>query len=177
MSELGVFMAKLSKSRMVWAINETQSMRQASKLCGVAYNTFKKYAKLYDIWAPLESNAGISQGSSGGLKPVELEDIFAGKNPSYSTTKLLHRCFREGYLAEECSNCGYDEYRPSDMTKPLMLDYLDDDQTNKELTNLRVLCYCCYYILKMDRLDVDVPANVKSFQKAIYNAFNRSSKS
>ena len=133
MSELGVFMAKLSKSRMVWAINETQSMRQASKLCGVAYNTFKKYAKLYDIWAPLESNAGISQGSSGGLKPVELEDIFAGKNPSYSTTKLLHRCFREGYLAEECSNCGYDEYRPSDMTKPLMLDYLDDDQTNRKL--------------------------------------------
>ena len=171
------FMAKVSKSKVVWAINETQSMRQASQLLGLAYNTFKKYAKLYEVWAPLETNAGIPQRSSGGLKPAELEDIFAGKNPSYSSTKLLHRCFREGYLAEECSNCGYDEYRPSDMTKPLMLDYLDDDQTNKELANLRVLCYCCYYILKMDRLEVEVPANVKSFQKAIYTAFNQSSKS
>jgi len=63
------------------------------------------------------------------------------------------------------------------MTKPLMLDYLDDDQTNKDLANLRVLCYCCYYILKMDRLEVEVPANVKSFQKAIYTAFNQSNES
>ena len=172
MSELGVFMAKLSKSRMVWAINETQSMRQASKLCGVAYNTFKKYAKLYDIWAPLESNAGISQGSSGGLKPVELEDIFAGKNPSYSTTKLLHRCFREGYLAEECSNCGEDRYRPSDMSKPLMLDYMDDDATNKDIANLRVLCFNCFYLMKGQRLDVKIPQNVKQLQKAVGNLFS-----
>lgn len=165
-------MAKLSKSRMVWAINETQSMRQASKLCGVAYNTFKKYAKLYDIWAPLESNAGISQGSSGGLKPVELEDIFAGKNPSYSTTKLLHRCFREGYLAEECSNCGEDRYRPSDMSKPLMLDYMDDDATNKDIANLRVLCFNCFYLMKGQRLDVKIPQNVKQLQKAVGNLFS-----
>ena len=170
-------MAKVSKSKVVWAINETQSMRQASQLLGLAYNTFKKYAKLYEVWAPLETNAGIPQRSSGGLKPAELEDIFAGKNPSYSSTKLLHRCFREGYLAEECSNCGHDEYRASDMTKPLMLDYLDDNQSNKELSNLRVLCYNCYYLLKMDRLEVEVPANVKSFQKAIYTAFNLSDKS
>ena len=37
-------MAKVSKSKVVWAINETQSMRQASQLLGLAYNTFKKYA-------------------------------------------------------------------------------------------------------------------------------------
>ena len=37
----------LSKDRMGWAINETTSMRQAAVLLGVAYNTFKKYAKMY----------------------------------------------------------------------------------------------------------------------------------
>ena len=165
-------MAKVSKSKVVWAINETQSMRQASQLLGLAYNTFKKYAKLYEVWAPLETNAGIPQRSSGGLKPAELEDIFAGKNPSYSSTKLLHRCFREGYLAEECSNCGYDEYRPSDMTKPLMLDYLDDDGTNKELANLRVLCYNCFFIMKGKRLKVKVPKNIRGLQKAVGNLFS-----
>ena len=55
MTEMELFMAKISKSKVVWAINETQSMRQASQLLGIAYNTFKKYAKLYEVWAPLES--------------------------------------------------------------------------------------------------------------------------
>ena len=35
-------MTKVSKSKIVWAINETQSMRQAAQLLGIAYNTFKK---------------------------------------------------------------------------------------------------------------------------------------
>ena len=164
-------MTKLSKSRIVWAINETQSMRQAAKICNVAYNTFKKYAKLYDVWEPIKSFKGIKHTSTGGLKPPELIDIFAGENPNYSTAKLQYRMCREGFLAEECSNCGYDEYRAKDMSKPLMLDYLDDDSTNKDLANLRLLCYNCFYLLKLDRLDVVTPANVKSFQKAVYNVF------
>ena len=52
-------MAKLSKSKIVWAINETQSMKQAAKLLNVAYNTFKKYAKLYEVFQPVESQKGI----------------------------------------------------------------------------------------------------------------------
>ena len=102
-----------------------------------------------------------------------MSDVLSGKNPNYSSTKLAKRLCREGLLAEECSNCGFDTYRPKDMTKPLMLDYLDDDQTNKELSNLRLLCYNCYYLLKMDRLGVDTPASVKSFQKAVYNVFSK----
>ena len=169
---IGAFMTKLSKSRIEWAINETQSMKQAAKLLNVAYHTFKKYAKLYEVFHPAESLIGIKRTTSGGYKQPELEDIFAGHNPNYSDTKLLHRCYREGYLAEECNNCGFDEYRPKDMMKPLMLDYLDDDSTNKALSNLRLLCYNCFYILKMDRLGVNTPENVKSFQKAIIQVFS-----
>ena len=168
-------MAKISKSKVVWAINETQSMRQASQLLGIAYNTFKKYAKLYEVWAPLESAKGISQRGTTGFKPVELAEIFSGKHPSYSDTKLLHRCFREGYLAEECGNCGYDEYRASDMSKPLMLDYMDDDGTNKDLANLRALCFNCLYIMKGKRLKVDTPQNVKQLQKAVSQLFSSES--
>ena len=159
----------ISKSKIVWSINETTSMKSASKLLGISYNTFKKYAKQYQVFQPSPPPGRYRESG----KPIELSDILSGKNPDYSSTKLLKRLLREGYLEECCGNCGYDEYRTSDMSKPLMLDYLDDDQTNKELANLRVLCYNCYYILKMDRLDVDVPANVKSFQKALYNTFSR----
>ena len=104
-----------------------------------------------------------------------MSDILSGKNPDYSSTKLLKRLLREGYLEECCGNCGYDEYRTSDMSKPLMLDYLDDDQTNKELANLRVLCYNCYYILKVKRNEVEIPSNVQSFTEAINKAFSTDS--
>lgn len=161
-------MAKLSKSKIVWAINETKSMHSAAKLLHVAYNTFKKYAKRYEVFEA--QPAGRTKGGSG-MKPIELSAIFAGDNPNYSNAKLQYRLCQEGFLAEECSNCGYDEYRARDMSKPLILDYLDDDSTHKDLTNLRILCYNCFYLLKLDRLTVVTPSNVKSFQKAVYNVF------
>ena len=165
-------MAIPSKDKMKWGINQTLSMRQAAKLMGVAYNTFKKYAKLYEVFQPVESQKGIKHTTTGGHKPTELERIFAGKNPNYSTTKLLHRCFREGYLKEECCNCGESRYRASDMSKPLMLDYMDDDFSNKELINLRVLCFNCFFIMKGQRLKVKQPKNVRQFKKAVGNLFS-----
>ena len=37
----------LTKGRIEWAIKQTKSISQASKLCEVSYNTCRKYAKLY----------------------------------------------------------------------------------------------------------------------------------
>jgi len=173
MSVKELFMAKISKSKIVWAINETKSMHSAAKLLRVAYNTFKKYAKLYEVFDA--QPAYRPKGIPGGAKPVELSEIFNGNNPNYSNAKLQYRLCREGFLAEECSNCGYEEYRANDMTKPLLLDYLDDDSTNKDIANLRLLCYNCYYLLKLDRVGPEIPASVKSFQKAVYNAFSKQS--
>ncbi len=99
-------------------------------------------------------------------------EIFSGKRPSYSDTKLLHRCFREGYLEECCGNCGYDEYRASDMSKPLMLDYMYDDVCNKDLSNLLALCFNCFFIMKGKRLKVDTPKNVKQLRKAVSQLFS-----
>ena len=35
----------IPKGKIEWAINSTQSIRAAAQFLGVAYNTFKKYAK------------------------------------------------------------------------------------------------------------------------------------
>ena len=78
-------------------------------------------------------------------------------------------------MEECCSNCGYDEYRSSDMSKPLMLDYLDDDGTNKDLSNIRALCFNCFFIMKGKRLKVDTPQNVKQLQKAVSKLFSSES--
>ena len=158
----------LSKAKIQWAIDQTVSMRKAALLLNCAYNTFKKYAKMYDLWQPAPK-AGVYKDGSG--KPVELLSILSGEHPNYSTAKLKRRLCREGYLSEECNNCGYDEYRPADMKKPLMLDYLDDDPTNKDLGNLRLLCFNCFFLLKLDRLEVKDPANVRSFKRAVKEVF------
>jgi len=158
----------LSKAKIQWAIDQTTSMRKAALLLNCAYNTFKKYAKMHDLWDPAPKS-GVYKDGSG--KPVELLSILSGEHPTYSTAKLKRRLCREGYLAEECSNCGYDEYRPADMRKPLMLDYLDDDASNKDLGNLRLLCFNCFFLLKLDRLEVKDPANVRSFKRAVKEVF------
>ena len=46
---------QLSKSRIEWAIHNTQSMTQAARLLGIAYNTFKKYAEQYSLFQPAEN--------------------------------------------------------------------------------------------------------------------------
>ena len=40
----------IPKSKIEWAIQNTRSIRAASKFLGVSYNTFKKYAKMYDLF-------------------------------------------------------------------------------------------------------------------------------
>jgi len=173
MSQEAQMSSRLSKDRIQWAINETRSMKQASLLLNVAYNTFKKYAVQYDLWQPNPSGPRtMNTGLPRGFKPTEIADILSGKNPNYSTTKLQYRLVREGYLEECCSNCGYEEYRTSDMTKPLQLDYLDNDDTNKDFSNLRLLCYNCYYLLKLDQKGPSVPSNVESFTKAVNGLFS-----
>ena len=158
----------IPKQKIQWAIDNSVSMRKAAYLIPCAYNTFKKYAKMYDLWEP-GSQSGVYKDAAG--KPVELLSILSGEHPNYSTAKLQKRLCKEAYLAEECSNCGYDEYRIEDMSKPLMLDYLDDDPTNKHLDNLRLLCYNCFYLLKLNRLEVKTEANVRSFKRAVRAAF------
>ena len=158
----------LSKSKMRWAIDQTTSMRKASLLYPCAYNTFKKYAKLYGLWEPGKQSVIYKDGAG---KPVELISILSGEHPNYSTAKLQKRLTQEAYLAEECSNCGYDEYLISDMSKPLMLEYFEDDPTNKSLDNLSLLCYNCFFLLKLDRLEVKTEANVRSFKRAVKDLF------
>jgi transposase len=53
----------MRKGRIKWCISETGglSMRQASKISGVSYPAFRKWAKIYDLWCPNQSGKGISK--------------------------------------------------------------------------------------------------------------------
>ena len=40
----------IPKSRIEWAIRSTMSIKAAARYLGIAYNTFKKYAIMYDLF-------------------------------------------------------------------------------------------------------------------------------
>lgn len=130
------------------AIDKTLSMRQASKYVGVSFNTFKKYAKRYDLWKPV-SGKGIPHDTVPvwGLK---IKDLLDGQNPNYPHWKLQEKLIKHGYLIEKCNNCGEDRLRENDLKGPMLLDYLDNDQTNRHIDNLRLLCFNCYFLFKKD---------------------------
>ena len=47
--------------RIKQAVQTTPSMFQASKVVGCDFKTFRKWAKIYDLWFPNQSGKGISK--------------------------------------------------------------------------------------------------------------------
>ena len=141
----------LSKHNIELAIKSTQSMGQAGLYMGVAKNTFKKYAKLHGLWDPKKSSAGIRKtGNVGSQLKHDLKAILEGKNPNpYREDTLLTKGIREGYIACRCDNCSADftHIDTADRQPPLILDFLDRNPMNTELSNLRALCFNCVYEL------------------------------
>ena len=54
----------LTEGQIKWAIQQTKSMTQASKVLNVTYTTFKKYAKRYDLFKPNQEGRGIPKRRS-----------------------------------------------------------------------------------------------------------------
>ena len=143
------------QSEIEHAMKNSQSNRGAAKFLGLHYNTYKKYAKMYfnkdgvSLFEAHKNQAGIGlkhKSRKGYKERYPLEEVLAGMHPDHPTDKLKQRLFREAYKAEACESCGFDEKRITDLTAPLLLDWVDGDKTNHELDNLRVLCMNCYYL-------------------------------
>ena len=87
----------IPRDRIVRAIEESESMHKAAQSLHTSYNTFKKYAKKYDVWKPLPSSAGVSRARKvtwSGLKPLDVE------------LKFQKELIREFVLPQRCSCCG-----------------------------------------------------------------------
>ena len=158
----------IPKSRIEWAIRSTLSIRAAAQYLGVSYNTFKKYAKMYDLFEQNKNQAGTGITSKGNTGwGVKIQDLFDGKNPNYPHWKLQERVVRDGYLKQECSNCGYDDYRETDMRGPYLICFLDGDSKNHALDNLHLLCYCCFFIIKPTGKMLTTPKNTTLLRKKL----------
>ena len=158
----------IPKSRIEWAIRSTLSIRAAAIHLGVAYNTFKKYAIMYDLFEQNKNQQGkgiTNKGNTGW--GVKIQDLFDGKHPNYPHWKLQERVVRDGYLKQECSNCGYDDYRENHMRGPYIINFLDGDPSNHELDNLHLLCYNCFFIVKPTGRLLNTPKNTNTLRKKL----------
>jgi len=155
----------LGKEMILAAMNKTKSNRAAARYLNVSYQHYKKWAKQYDAteegYKTLfdqhlnQSGKGIPKFLNNGKKDFALIDIIEGRlSPaSFNPKKIKYRLIEEGYLKEECGNCGFHERRVSDYKIPLILNFKDRNKQHYRLENLEMLCYNCFFLFQGDIYD------------------------
>jgi hypothetical protein len=120
---------------------EQPTMVHAAKALNIPYKTFIRIAKKLNCYKP---NPG-GKGMPARYKPKEysLSEIFEGKCPQYTSSKLRVRLIKEGIKNAECEICGITEW--NGLPAPLELDHIDGNNSNNLLSNLRIICPNCHH--------------------------------
>jgi len=144
----------LTKPLIEQAIKATRSNQAAAAYLKVSFPTYKKYAKLFKNDQGITLFDSHKNQSGRGMTKVreddrkfKLDDILMGKHPTYPKDKLFRRIIASRYMHEQCSHCGYNERRATDLKSPLILNHINGDITDHRLDNLEIMCYNCYFIL------------------------------
>jgi len=138
----------INKDQLILAKANSKSAMSAARYLKISYNTFVKYAKMYDMLDEFKNQAGVGIAKHYNLHSgkYNLDDILDGKYPHYDTYKLQQRLMRVGYIPEQCDICEFDEQRITDKKVPLKIDFVDGDTTNHLKENVRLLCYNCWFL-------------------------------
>lgn len=125
---------------------QTTSHADAARYLHISFTTYKRWAKIYNLYDNGHHNPGgkgLSKKKTKGL--FGLDEILAGKYPRYDRGKLKERLVAAGYLVAECVYCGYIKTRP-DGRGPFVLAYADGNTDNLQRENLQLVCYNCTYL-------------------------------
>ena len=139
----------LTKSMIEEAQTHTKSNMEASRWLKVSYNTYKKWAKYYNIFEQHLNQSGVGVKKGWATYKISIDDIISGKRDvpkNYNINTFKKRLIDEGYMKEECMSCSWNEGRITDGHVPLRVDFIDDNSKNKSLENMRLLCPNCYYV-------------------------------
>tara|TARA_Y100000310_G_C20407857_1_gene680516 strand:+ start:253 stop:765 length:513 start_codon:yes stop_codon:yes gene_type:complete len=137
----------LTKNMILESQKHTKSNMSAANWLRVSYNTYKKWAKYYNIFEQHLNQEGVGIKKGWAHYRIPLDDILSGAidfPQKYSLAKIKKRLIEEGYFEEECKNCGYNEINIATNKVCLNIDFEDGDSNNFDLSNIRLLCPNCY---------------------------------
>jgi len=135
----------LSESQIKFASANTKSNNAAAKFLNVSFNTYRKYASMYNLFESHKNQAGKGVQKGGRRKKVPWEDIFANKHPNYDLYYLKKRLIEELIIEEKCEVCGYNTRRDFDAKICVVLDFKDGNKKNMTRDNMRFICYNCKF--------------------------------
>ena len=140
----------LSKEQILAAQAKTKSNMAAARYLHVSYQHYKKWAKLYKLFAnhKNQSGKGIPKFLKGPKKMPHMLEIIEGRiaASSFDPNKLKYALIEQGYLLEECAVCSFKERRVLDYKMPLLLHFQDNNSNNYSLDNVQLLCYNHYFL-------------------------------
>jgi hypothetical protein len=153
----------LTKESIISAMDKTKSVRAAARYLNCSYQHIKKWMKLYvdengvSLFDAHKNQSGkgipkfLSVSTINKKEPAIL-DIVEGRIDAshFNPQKIKYRLITEGYLKDECCNCGFHERRVSDYKSPLILHFKDGNKQHYRLDNMEMLCYNCYYLMVGD---------------------------
>lgn len=139
---------KHTDEEFIFIVKENFSIRSVLKVLGLAeaggsYKTFHARVKRLNLDTSHFTGMGHLKGKTHNWNlKIPLEEILI-KDSQYSGTSYLRkRLVKEKVLVNECSRCKVKEWLGE--TLSLHLDHIDGDNTNNELSNLRLLCPNCH---------------------------------
>ena len=115
------------------------TMTRAAASLKMNFQTFRKYAKRFNVWRPNQSGKGTRKSSTSDFS---LREILEGKYPHYGYGSLKRRLLKHGIKTNTCEECGISEWRGKSIT--IQLDHKNGDRHDHRLENLRMLCPNCH---------------------------------
>jgi hypothetical protein len=135
----------ITKKMIEDAQEQTKSNSEASRWLGINYLTYRKYAKLYGVWEQHLNQKGVGIKKGYGKYRKSLDELLSTTRKVKLTKGYLKkRLIQDGWVQEECSNCGYNEIVMTKDNVALIIDFKDGDSSNTTLDNIRLLCPNCY---------------------------------
>ena len=124
---------------------QTKSNSEASRWLGINYLTYRKYAKIYDVWDQHLNQKGVGIKKGYGKYRKSLDELLStSRKVKLTKGYLKKRLIADGWTPRECINCGYNEIVMTKSNVALIIDFKDGNSSNTTLDNIRLLCPNCY---------------------------------